>query len=161
MIFDNKSWLNKLLMKYFNRKFIYQKGVCYSYHAKINYTCDLCKESLYKLPNIGTKKFVYKLIDEQKVEVAEEYNDECVKVYGWVIEVRYQYSNNVDKWYNYANHKVYSTKQTALDAAIQARVPNGKVYNDKFEWRVAPVYRIEQNYYRTIAINQIIEEKKQ
>jgi len=152
-IFKDKSWLNKLLIKYFNKRIMYTKGIFYIQTGKVWYTCSICKEGMYKIPVVNQKPYTYKLVHSSECQLANEYEDDNVKVYGWVIEVKYTV-NDKDKWYNHHNHKVYNTKGQALEALVQARTSN-----DKYHWRVAPLYRIEQNYYRRIAINQIIEEK--
>jgi len=92
------------------------------------------------------------------VKVQSSAND--VSVYGWSLETRYQTSgkNGIEwtNWYTYFNHRIYNSKESAIDASIKSGLANRK----DLECRVIPLYRMTDPQYRDYKIDKILGKDK-
>jgi hypothetical protein len=83
----------------------------------------------------------------QTQAVAEEKNP-----YGWTFEIRWKDTNTGDwyPWTTYWNRKIYYSAQSANEAAISA------LKGSKHEWRIKPLYTMEQQEYRNFKIDKLL-----
>lgn len=97
----------------------------------------------------------YAIADSQTIKVQSVADD--VQVYGWTLEFRYKDRNG--KWYSwstYWNHRVYVSKSSAIDAATKIN----KIWREDCEWRVLPLYKMNEPQYREYKIDQLLSTSK-
>lgn len=128
------------------------------------------------LPCINTQYYLYKDNDFRlkhcfSLDVAEEETRlEDIYVYGWAIEIRCKKNTGhlkKNEWYNQWNHRIYSTKEAAIDAINQMKVfptwnngGNGTTpQKDIYDMRVIPLYNFKNNGFRNHMIAKILKEK--
>ena len=93
----------------------------------------------------------YAIADSQLIKIQAVADD--VHLYGWSLEVRWK--DNKGEWYSwmtYWNHRVYTSRSSALDAAT-------KVYprsSPGYEWRIVPLYKMNEPEYREYKIDQLL-----
>lgn len=93
----------------------------------------------------------YAIADSQLIKIQAVADD--VHLYGWSLEVRWK--DNKGEWYNwmtYWNHRVYTSRSSALDAATKV-YPS---YHDGYEWRIVPIYKMTEPEYRDYKIDQLL-----
>ena len=150
-----RSVINYFLRKIFKLELVRMKRA---------YTCHMCKGGFMRLPNVHGVDYGYNApkkyepqfsMDEQ---ISFEYDD--LKIYGWIIETRMP--DYGPTWEHHWNHKIYSSKDQAIDSISQTRLSTGNIYiNGKMktkEFRVIPLYFVNKNYYRNITINKILNK---
>ena len=104
------------------------------------------------------KPHEYYDINGKKYAVAESMNikvqasAEDVQIYGWTLEVRWKHNGEWHQWMTYWNHRIYQTRQSAIDAAIKV-YPS---YQEDYEWRVAPLYKMNEPQFRDYQIDQLL-----
>lgn len=121
------------------------------------------KESLDKqLPTPTTSKPITMTINNSEYVINDNLNikvqsaAEDVNIYGWSLETRYKFSDDKwSSWYTYYNHRIYHSRETAIDAAIKA----GLGRDDKHEYRVTALYRMDAPQYREYKIDKILGNK--
>lgn len=91
----------------------------------------------------------FDMVDENKNSIDDIY------VYGWVVEVRFKDISN--KWTSHWNHKVYLSKEIAIDSINQSGIL--PINSKKIDYRIIPIYNFKNNSYRNYIINKIIEKK--
>jgi hypothetical protein len=97
----------------------------------------------------------YAIADSQLIKIQAVADD--VHLYGWSLEVRWKDSKG--EWYSwvtYWNHRVYTSRSSALDAAT-------KVYprsSPGYEWRIVPLYKMTEPEYREYKIDQLLTPNK-
>ena len=101
----------------------------------------------------------YAIADSKLIKIQAVSDD--VHLYGWSLEVRWRRQNG--EWYNwmtYWNHRIYVTRNAALDAA-------GKIFphwsfdsNGESEWRIVPIYKMTEPQYRDYKIDQLLNTSK-
>ncbi len=111
-----------------------------------------------ELPIINGVQYIYRKDGYRnyphfQMEIAEiEDKDDDIYVYGWIIQYQYIDKNSTKSlWFNHWNHKLYSSKEIALDAINQF----GSV---SWEFRVLPLYNFKNTSYRNYIIDKIIKD---
>ena len=93
----------------------------------------------------------YAIADSQLIKIQAVADD--VHLYGWSLEVRWK--DNKGEWYSwmtYWNHRVYTSRSSALDAATKI-YPS---FHDGYEWRIVPIYKMTEPEYRDYKIDQLL-----
>ena len=93
----------------------------------------------------------YAIADSQLIKVQAVADD--VHLYGWSLEVRWK--DNKGEWYSwmtYWNHRIYTSRSSALDAATKI-YPS---YHNGYEWRIVPIYKMTEPEYREYKIDQLL-----
>jgi len=109
---------------------------------------DLRKPAEYY--DINGKRFA--IADTMDIKVQASADD--VQVYGWTLEVRWKHNGEWHQWMAYWNHRIYQTRQSALDAAIKV-YPS---YHKDYEWRIAPLYKMNEPQWRDYQIDQLLND---
>ena len=93
----------------------------------------------------------YAIADSQLIKIQSVADD--VHLYGWSLEIRYRMSGGeFCSWFTYWNHRVYTSRSSALDAAT-------KVYprsSPGYEWRIVPLYKMTEPEYRDYKIDLLL-----
>ena len=93
----------------------------------------------------------YAIADSQLIKIQAVADD--VHLYGWSLEIRYRMSGGeFCSWFTYWNHRVYTSRSSALDAAT-------KVYprsSPGYEWRIVPLYKMTEPEYRDYKIDLLL-----
>jgi hypothetical protein len=82
------------------------------------------------------------------------------KVYGWTVELRRKSHSSEDWFINYKN-KIYGSQNVALDAAIKIindfrqKGSNANYFHD---FKIIPIYKMDDSEYREWKIDQIIDK---
>jgi hypothetical protein len=93
----------------------------------------------------------YAISDSQLIKIQAVAED--VHLYGWSLEVRWK--DTKGEWYSwmtYWNHRIYTSRSSALDAATKV-YPS---YHDGYEWRILPIYKMTEPEYREYKIDQLL-----
>ena len=93
----------------------------------------------------------YAIADSQLIKIQAIADD--VHLYGWSLEVRWK--DNKGEWYSwmaYWNHRIYTSRSSALDAATKI-YPS---FHDGYEWRIVPIYKMTEPEYRDYKIDQLL-----
>ena len=93
----------------------------------------------------------YAIADSQLIKIQAVADD--VHLYGWSLEVRWK--DNKGEWYSwmtYWNHRIYTSRSSALDAATKI-YPS---YHSGYEWRIVPIYKMTEPEYRDYKIDQLL-----
>lgn len=99
--------------------------------------------------NVSYREYI---IDES-LELKIQHTSEDLKPYGWAIESRINYNGNWTEWFNHWNHRIYNSKDTAMEAFI-------KMYKSQnWEYRIIPLYRLNKDYERQCKIDRILSDK--
>ena len=80
-----------------------------------------------------------------------------IRPYGYTLEVRWRDNKNDDwcGWLTYWNYKIYSSIQVANESAHKCYLSSSK---QEFEWRVRPLYVMDQMEYRNFKIDKLLKE---
>jgi hypothetical protein len=153
--------LNKILYR-FNKQ-ISSHGKYYIIHkGKVDYECVYCKKGQIALPDFKYQKYSYELQDLPHIESQNAFklDDESYGVYGWAIERR-STTNPESKWKNSSPHKIYDSRETALDSIIQLKSTEDPwIKRYSYEYRIKPIYHIESTEgMRNVLINKILNQK--
>lgn len=98
-----------------------------------------------------------KHVIEDSLFIKVQSSADDVSVYGWSLETRYQMRQGEwTSWYTYYNHRIYNTKESAIDASIKAGLTNRQ---DR-ECRVIPLYRMTEPQYREYKIDKLLGNDK-
>lgn len=166
--------LNKLLKSLFKKRIKWTWNLSlrgsYCFYQKIEeyYECNICKSHHKKLPNINKEDRIFKVEQVANLEMQPEFNEKDLKVYGWVIEInihqsfyKIQQEDYYGKnWQKHWNHKVYKTKEDGMDAIEQSKISNNwRIFKYQINYRLVPLYSVNQDYYRNITINKILENE--
>ena len=92
---------------------------------------------------------------EESIRFETQSIAEGYKPYGWTFEVRWK--DNSGEWYpwqSYWNRKIYYSVHTATEAALKCYISK----NHGYEWRVKPLYVMEQQEYREFKIDKLLGE---
>jgi hypothetical protein len=108
--------------------------------------------------NINGKRYV--IIEKDVMNIKVQASD--VNVYGWTLEVRWKYNGDWNQWMTYWNNRIYQSRSSAMEAAIKV-YPS---YQKDYEWRIAPLYKMNQPEWRHYQIDQLLwdspnKEKKE
>lgn len=98
-----------------------------------------------------------KHVIEDSLFIKVQSSADDVSVYGWSLETRYQMRQGEwTSWYTYFNHRIYNTKESAIDASIKA----GLINRPDRECRVIPLYRMTEPQYREYKIDRLLGQDK-
>lgn len=98
-----------------------------------------------------------KHVIEDSLFIKVQSSADDVSVYGWSLETRYQMRQGEwTSWYTYFNHRIYNTKESAIDASIKAGLTN----RPDRECRVIPLYRMTEPQYRDYKIDKLLGADK-
>jgi hypothetical protein len=93
----------------------------------------------------------YAIADSQLIKVQAVADD--VHLYGWSLEVRYRMSGGeFCSWFTYWNHRVYTSRSSALDAATKVYTSSSPGY----EYRIVPIYKMTEPEYRDYKIDLLL-----
>ena len=93
----------------------------------------------------------YAIADSQLIKIQAVADD--VHLYGWSLEVRYKMSDGeFCSWFTYWNHRVYTSRSSALDAATKVYTSSSPGY----EYRIVPLYKMTEPEYREYKIDQLL-----
>jgi hypothetical protein len=90
---------------------------------------------------------------EESIDFQTQAIAEGMRPYGWTFEVRWK--DNSGEWYtwqSYWNRKIYYSVHTATEAALKCYISK----NHGYEWRVKPLYAMEQQEYRNFKIDKLL-----
>ena len=90
----------------------------------------------------------YLLEEVSHIEIQDSIPE--TKIYGWTLEYK-SYSSNVEFWHTSWTNRIYNSKQSALNAAIQTGL--------KEEFRISPLYKMEGGVLRDYKISQLLDDK--
>jgi len=76
-----------------------------------------------------------------------------IEVYGWVIEECRTTSSNL--WERSCNHRLYTSKEVAMEASLQMSNFRNNSKLGKWEYRVIPLYAFDTATYRNYLIEKI------
>jgi hypothetical protein len=78
---------------------------------------------------------------------------EDMKVYGWTVEIRWKDNyGEFYPWQTYWNRKIYYSSNSAIEAALKIYVSR----HNGYEWRIKPIYVMEQQEYREFKIDKLL-----
>jgi len=106
-------------------------------------------KKLVDLYDVNGKR--YAITDSMNIKVQASAED--VQVYGWTLEVRWKHNGEWHQWMTYWNHRIYQTRQSALDAAIKVYPAT---HQKDYEWRIAPLYKMNDPQFRDYQIDQLL-----
>jgi hypothetical protein len=93
----------------------------------------------------------YAIADSQLIKIQSVADD--VHLYGWSLEVRYRMSGGeFCSWFTYWNHRVYTSRSSALDAATKVYTSSSPSY----EYRIVPIYKMTEPEYRDYKIDLLL-----
>ncbi len=94
----------------------------------------------------------YAIADSQMIKIQAVAED--VYLYGWSLEVRWKdQKGEYYNWMTYWNHRIYVSRSSALDAATKV-FPS---YNNGYEWRIVPLYKMTEPQFRDYKIDQLLK----
>ena len=155
-MFKENSLFNKIWYRMFKRKLIYKKGVLWNRDEKVQYQCTGCKKQHWDIPDMSGEKYQWSWDDKISCQLQPIVDDENLKAYGFIIEMRNIKYNHT--WENYWNKRVYHSKEVAMEALNQISSINW--FND-YEFRIKPLYEISTQYFRNIKISKLLKTKKE
>jgi len=83
---------------------------------------------------------------------------EGMKPYGWAIEVRWKDSKGeLYPWETSWNRKIYHSAVSASEAALKCYLSK----NHGYEWRLKPLYSMEQQEYRSFKLDKLLNVNRQ
>ena len=92
---------------------------------------------------------------EESINFQAQAVTEGMKPYGWTVEVRWKNNNGeFYPWQTYWNKKIYYSAASATEAALKFYLSTSHGY----EWRVKPLYVMEQQEYREFKIDKLLGE---
>lgn len=80
-------------------------------------------------------------------------SSENIRVYGYTLETRFLFKETWSQWHTYYTNKIYHSATCATLAGIQA----SKLLTD-YEWRVMPLYTMDQQQFRDFKLNKLFSE---
>ena len=92
---------------------------------------------------------------EESINFQTQAVAEGMKPYGWTVEVRWKNNNGeFYPWQTYWNRKIYYSAEAATNAALKFYLSTSHGY----EWRIKPLYVMEQQEYREFKIDKLLGE---
>ena len=90
---------------------------------------------------------------EESINFQTQAIAEGMTPYGWTVEIRYKDSNGeFYKWETYWNRKIYYPASSATEAALKFFISK----NHGYEWRIKPLYVMEQQEYRNFKLDKLL-----
>ena len=99
---------------------------------------------------INNKEYLVEEVSHIEIQDPVEHT----KIYGWTLEYNSKYytnSNEKEFWHMSWTNRIYNSKQSALNAAIQTGL--------KEEFRISPLYKMEGGVLRDYKISQVLDDK--
>jgi hypothetical protein len=99
---------------------------------------------------INNKEYLVEEVSHIEIQDPVEHT----KIYGWTLEYNSKYytnSNEKEFWHMSWTNRIYNSKQSALNAAIQTGM--------KEEFRISPLYKMEGGVLRDYKISQVLDDK--
>lgn len=93
----------------------------------------------------------YIIEDSSYIKVQSSSDD--VQVYGWTLEAKYDNGDGRTHWYTHWNHRIYQSRESAVDASLKIGVNFNK------EYRIMPLYIMTQPQYRDYKIDKVLGNK--
>ncbi len=150
-----------LILKRFNRQLFLNRGYYLLQQGMVKYECGTCKKNLIALPDFKFQKYSYELQDLPQIESQIEFipNEDSYEVYGWAIE-RKSTINEQSKWKNSKPHRIYSSREIALDSIIQLqKTEDSWDQRYKYQYRIKPIYHIGSPIgMRNVLISKILKK---
>jgi len=122
----------------------YLKSIGFKMLPKLNNEYYMYKKSDFK----ALYSFSLEISDEVKIKSMDD-----LYIYGWAIEVSWK--DRKDNWFNHWNHRIYNSKESAIDAVNQF-----EKQSDNHHFRIIPLYNFKNNGFRDYIISKIIQEEK-
>ena len=96
---------------------------------------------------------------EKSIIFQSQSSAEDIRPYGYTLEVRWRDNKNDDwyGWLTYWNYKIYSSIHVANESAHKCYLSSSK---QEFEWRVRPLYVMDQMEYRNFKIDKLLKEEE-
>ncbi len=140
----------------FRHNIIYLRGDQHRYWHK----CEQCKKGYWDIANHKEKRYIYTFTDDNfSVKLEQSISAEDFEIFGWVIQERRTFKDNTkSSWIDGLNHKVYGSKEIAMDALNQFNKSTYKNSNS-FEFRIRPVYSLKDAMLRDILITQLLKKE--
>lgn len=91
----------------------------------------------------------YLLEEVSHIEIQDSIPE--TRIYGWTLEYKSKYSNQDEIWHMSWTNRIYNSRQSALNAAIQTGM--------KEEFRISPLYKMDGGDLRDYKISQILDDK--
>lgn len=154
-MFKERSLFNRILYFLFRKELIVKKGIIYDSQTRIKYECGGCKSYHWNIPNMDGELYQWSWDDKISCQLQPRLNEDDIKLYGWIIEMKYLKYNG--GWENYWNKRVYHSKEVAMEAINQISTTGW--FRD-YEFRIRPLYHIDNQYFRDIKISKLLKEKK-
>ena len=107
------------------------------------------------IPDHYYRLFNRNWVVEKSINFQTQAVAEGMKPYGWTVEVRWK--DNKGDWYNwetYWNRKIYYSVNSATEAALKFYMAKSHAY----EWRVKPLYVMDQQEYRNFKLDKLLGE---
>jgi hypothetical protein len=150
-----------LFLERFNRRIVINRGNYLIQNGVVKYECGSCQKNLTALPDFRFQQYSYELQNLPSIQSQDNFvpNEESYEVYGWVIE-RKSTIIKESKWKNSKPHKIYTSREVALDSIIQLKnTEDDWIKRSKYEYRVKPIYHIESSIgIRNVLINKILKK---
>jgi hypothetical protein len=99
---------------------------------------------------INNKEYLVEEVSHIEIQDPVEHT----KIYGWTLEYNSKYYNNSNQkefWHMSWTNRIYNSRQSALNAAIQTGM--------KEEFRISPLYKMEGGFLRDYKISQVLDDK--
>lgn len=112
---------------------------------------------------VNQKPWTHWMIDNQKYAIKDSFDIKCQtipdgkQIYGWTLETRYKINGEWCQWYTYYNNRIYQSMSSAIGAGIKTH-PNGK---ENVDWRICPLYKMENAEFREFKIDQLLNKTKE
>lgn len=101
---------------------------------------------------IGGREYVTK----DKFPIKAQIASEGIVIYGWSLETRFKMNGEWSNWHRYHNNRIYYSMSSAIEAGIKIH-PNGI---KDIDWRICPLYKMNNAEYREFKIEQILSVNK-
>jgi len=105
----------------------------------------------------------YKVYDkiwavEESVKFKSQSIVDNTKVYGWTLEIRWERGkDNWCEWQTHYNNRIYNSSFSATDAGLKFHLSSSK----DFEWRIRPIYVMDNQEYRDFKIDKLLDNKSE
>lgn len=94
---------------------------------------------------------------EESIRFQSQATTHDMKPYGWTVEIRWKDNNGeFYPWQTHWNRKIYYSSATATEAAMKSYLSAGKGY----EWRLKPLYVMNEQEYREFKIDKLLGESR-
>lgn len=120
---------------------------------------NLFKDKNKEVNENSIKPFAYYTIKgkdwvvDESMDFKVQSSSDNIRVYGYTLETRFLLNGTWSQWHTYYTNKIYHSPTCATLAGIQAgRISTGN------EWRVMPLYIMDQQQFRDFKLNKLFSE---